>query len=174
MRKLIAVFLLVAFPVSAKPTVINLEWAEFREITGLIRFRPKVTVFMGKDGHEKIRMKLERVSDSGITLSRQGRRVLARREDVHSVRISPRFGNPLKWRLIAAAAAYPLWLGGLTLGLAIPSGIPEGRWYNNRNAGQGMIVGFGLPAAVYLLAQRADRRSGLIIVNLIEAKEDPK
>lgn len=174
MRRLIAVGLLVAFPVSAKPTVIKLEWTEFREMTVLIRFRPKVTVFMGKDGQEQIRMKLERVSDSGITLSRQGRRAFVERESVHSVRISPRFGNPVKWRLIAVAAAFPLWLGGLTLGLSIPGGIPEGRWYSNRNAGQGMIVGFGLPAAVYLLARRADRRGGSIIVNLLEGREDPK
>lgn len=174
MRRLIAVFLLVAFPVSAKPTVINLEWNELREMAGLIRFRPKVTVFMGKDGRERIRMNLERVSASGITLSRQARRTLVKREDVHSVRMSPRWGNPLKWRLIAAAAAFPLWLVGLTVGLGIPGGIPEGRWHSNRHTGQGVIVGFGLPAAVYLLAQRADRRGGSIIVKLIEGKENPK
>ena len=160
MRRLIAVFLLVAFPVSAKPTVVSLEWAEFREMAGLIRLRPKVTVFMGRDGQERIRMRLERVSTSGITLSRQARRTLVKREDVHSVRMSPRWGNPLKWRLIAAAAAFPLWLVGLTVGLGIPGGIPEGRWHSNANTGQGVLVGLGLPAAVYLLAQRADRRGG--------------
>lgn len=174
MRRLIAVFLLVAFPAAAKPTVINLEWAEFREMSGLIRFRPKVTVFMGKDGQERIRMRLERVSASGITLSRQARRTLVKREDVHSVRLSPRWGNPVKWRLIAAAAAFPLWLVGLTVGLGIPGGIPEGRWHSNRNTGQGVLVGVGLPAAVYLLAQRADRRGGSIIVKLIEGEENPK
>ena len=174
MRKLIAVFLLLAFPVSAKPTVINLEWTEFQEMAGLIRFRPKVTVFMGTDGQERIRMNLERVSASGITVSRKARRALVKREDVHSVRLSPRWGNPLMWRLIASAAAFPLWLVGLTLGLSIPGGIPEGRWPSNRNTGQGVIVGFGLPVAVYLLAQRADRHRGSIIVKLIEGKENPK
>ncbi len=174
MRKLIAVFLLVALPVSAKPAVINLEWAEFREMTGLIQFRPKVTVFMGKDGQERIRMNLERVSASGITLSRQARRTLVKRENVYSVRMSPRWGNPLKWRLIASAAAFPLWLVGLTVGLGIPGGIPEGRWHSNRNTAQGVIVGVGLPAAVYLLAQRADRRGGSIIVKLIEGKDNPR
>ena len=174
MRKLIAGFLLLALPVSAKPTVINLEWAEFREMTGLIRFRPKVTVFMGKDGQERIRMNLERVSASGIALSRQARRTLVKRENVYSVRMSPRWGNPLKWRLIASAAAFPLWLVGLTVGLGIPGGIPEGRWHSNRNTAQGVIVGVGLPAAVYLLAQRADRRGGSIIVKLTEGKDNPR
>ena len=174
MRPLIALLLLLAVPAAAKPTVVNLTWEEFQGMTEHLKFRRKVTVFTGKDGRDRIRMRLERVSASGITLSKNSLRTLAKREDVHSVRISPRYGNPLKWRLIASAAAFPLWLVGITLGLSIPGGIPEGRWHSNRNTLQGVIVGFGLPAAVYVLAQRADKRNGAIIIELEQRTESPK
>ena len=42
----------------------------------------------------------------------------------------------------------------------------------NRNAGQGIALAFALPVAVYLIAQRANRRSGAIVFELDERKED--
>lgn len=176
MRRLIALFLLAIFPVSAKPTVVALEWGDFQEVAKLVRFREKVTVRTGAEGRERIRGKLVGVSGSGIRISKKGRsastHVLIDRERVHSVRMLPRRGNPIMWRVLAGAAAFPLWLVGLTFGLSIPGGIPEGRWYKNRNAGQGIALAFALPAAVYLIAQRADRRGGAIVFELDEGKED--
>ena len=168
MRQLTALFVLAAIPASAKPTVITLEWSEFREMAEHIRFRKKVTVFTGAEGRDQIRMKLAGVSDSGITLAKKALRIAIDREDVHSVRMSPRWGNPLKWRLIAGALAFPLWFVGMNLGLMIPDGIPAGRWYNSDHAPQGFTVSLALPMAVYLLAQRADRRNGAIIFKLEE------
>lgn len=176
MRRLIVLFLLAIFPVSAKPTVLALEWSDFQVVAEHGMFRGKLTVRIGPEGRESIRGKLVGVSGSGISISKKGRsasmHTLIDRQRVHSVRMSPKRGNPIMWRVLAGAGAFPLWLVGLTIGLAIPGGIPEGRWYNNRHAGQGIALAFGLPAAVYLIAQRADRRRGAVVIELDNWKED--
>ena len=175
MLRLTGLLLLASLPALAKPTVIYLEWREFQKMADLIQFRPKVTVFTGEHGQERIRGKFTGIYDSGIAFAKKGtRQPLIKREDVHSVRMSPRRGNPQKWRVIAGIAAFPLWFVGINLGLAIPGGIPEGRWYKNRHLPQGLLVGFGMPAAVWMLAQRADRRGGSIIVKLEKRRENPK
>lgn len=176
MRRLIAALLLAVFPISAGSAPIALEWGDFRRVADHVRHRERVTVRTGPEGRERIRGKLVEISDSGITVAKRGpsprQHVWIERERVRSVRLSPKKGNPVKWRALAGVAAFPLWIVGMTFGLSIPGGIPEGRWYNNRHTGQGVIFGFGLPIAVYALAQRADRRKGAIVIELKEGKEN--
>ena len=178
MRRLIALFLLAVSSAPADPTVVTLKWEDFQSVAEHVEFRKKVTIRTGEEGQDRIRAKLVGVSDAGITISKKGpttaTHTLIGREEVHSVRISPKWGNPLKWRTVASIAAFPLWFVGMNLGLAIPGGIPQGRWYKNPHAPQGFALAFGLPTAVYLLAQRADRRNGAIIINLDEGKENLK
>ena len=127
MLRLTGLLLLASLPALAKPTVIYLEWREFQKMADLIQFRPKVTVFTGEHGQERIRGKFTGIYDSGIAFAKKGtRQPLIKRENVHSVRMSPRRGNPQKWRVIAGIAAFPLWFVGINLGLAIPGGIPAG------------------------------------------------
>ncbi len=146
MRRLIASFLLVPAPASAKPTVLDLERNDFQGMANLIRFRKKVPVRIGSEGLGRIRGKLLRVSDTGVTISKKGPltavHTMIKKENLHSARMSPRWGNPWKRKNVAVIAAFPLWLVGLTVGLAIPDGIPEGRWHSNRHLPQGLAVGF--------------------------------
>ncbi len=178
MRRLIASLLLAAFPISAKPPALALDWSELQQVVDHVDLRQRVAVRTGEEGRERIRGKLERVSDSGITISRKGSsrgaHTWIERERVHSVHLYPKNTSSLKWRALAVAGAFPLWLVGLTLGLSIPDGIPEGRWYRNRNRVQGLIVGFGLPAAVYAVSHQADRRSGAMVIELRGRKENLK
>ncbi len=178
MRRLIASLLLAALPISAKPPTLTLDWSEFRQVVEHVDFRQRVAVRTGEEGRERVRGKLEGASDSGITIAKKGSSSGAHtwieRERVYSVRLYPKKRSSLKWRALAVAGAFPLWIVGLTLGLSIPDGIPEGRWYKNRNRVQGIIGGFGLPLAVYALAHRADRHSGAMVLELKKGKENLK
>ncbi len=169
--RVIAAFLLLAIPVSAKPTVLHLRWNELQTVAGSANFRSKVTVRTGPAGKSRKRGSLERIDETGIVLRKRSGRITVQRTDVHSVRLGRKRGNSYVWRTIAVAGSFPLWLIGLSVGLAIPGGIPEGRWWKMDRTPQGVASSIALPAAVYWLAHRADRKRRDIVVTLKRGTE---
>ena len=171
--RLIAAFLLFAIPVSAKPTVLHLRWIELQTVAESSGFRKKVTVRTGPDGRSRTRGSLESINETGLVLGKRNGLTTVRRTDVHSVRLGRKRGNSYIWRTIAIAGSFPLWLIGLSVGLAIPGGIPEGRWWKMDRTPQGVASSIALPAGIYWLAHRADMKRRDIIVKLKRGREDP-
>ena len=169
--RLISALLLVAIPVSARPTVLRLQWTDLQAVAENANFRQKVTVRTGPGGKGRARGSLESINETRLVLRKGGELVAIHRRAVHSVRLGRKKGNPFKWRAISMIAMLPLWFVGMNVGLMIPGGIPEGRWWRNRHAPQGWLVSIALPAGVYWLALRADKGNGDFIVELKRGKE---
>ena len=172
MRRLITILLLVVFPISARPTILRLEWNEFQAVADNANFRQMVTVWTGPRGTGRVRGKLEAVTETELVLQKGMDQARINRLAVHSVRLSRKKGNPFRWRAVACIVLAPLWFAGMNVGLMIPGGIPEGRWWKNRHAPQGWLMSIALPAGIYLLALRADKGNGDFIVELKRGKEN--
>ena len=152
--------------------MLRLEWNEFQAVADNANFRQMVTVRTGPRGTGRVRGKLEAVTETELVLQKgmdQGR---INRLAVHSVRLSRKKGNPFQWRAVACIVLAPLWFAGMNVGLMIPGGIPEGRWWKNRHAPQGWLMSIALPAGIYWLALRADKGNGDFIVELKSGKEN--
>ena len=168
--RLIATLLIVAVPASAAPTVLHLQWNELQVVAEGENFREKVTVRTEPDGTGRVRGKLEAITDTSLILRKgAGQRVIDRAA-VHSVRLGRKRGNPFRMRIVGIALMFPMWFVGLHLGLSIPGGIPEGRWWKMSRTPQGLAASAALPAGIYWLTQRADRKAGAIIVELKRGK----
>ena len=169
--RLIAALLIVAIPVSASPTVLHLQWNELQVVAESENFRERVTVRTGQDGTGRVRGKLEAITDASLILQNRAGQTAIDRAAVHSVRLGRKRGNPFRMRIVGAALMFPMWFVGLHLGLSIPGGIPEGRWWKMSRTPQGLAASAALPAGIYWLTQRADRKAGSIIVELKRGKE---
>ncbi|MXY68381.1 MAG: hypothetical protein F4Y47_07455 [Acidobacteriia bacterium] len=170
--RLIAALLIIAVPASAGPTVLSLRWNELQVVAEGENFREKVTVRTEPDGTRRVRGKLEAITDTSLILRNDRGKIAIERTAVHSVRLGRKRGNPFRMRIVGAALMFPMWFVGLHLGLSIPGGIPEGRWWRMSRTPQGLAASVALPVGIYWLTQRADRRAGSIIVELKREREN--
>ena len=135
-------------------------------------FREQVTVRMEPDGTRRVRGKLEAITVTSLILRNDRGKIAIDRTAVHSVRLGRKPGNPFRMRIVGAALMFPMWFVGLHLGLSIPGGIPEGRWWRMSRTPQGLAASIALPVGIYWLTQRADRKAGSIIVELKREREN--
>lgn len=173
MRAMIVILMLASIPAAARPVYLHLKWDEFRTVIGHGNYRQKVIVQTGDYGRHRNKGRLASVTETGVVLQVRKSQTVIDRSDVHSIQMLPRMGLPGKWRTWAAIGMFPLWLVGFHVGLGIPGGIPEGRfWKLGRRTAQGVALGFALPAGVYWLAHRADTRNGTVIVRLRDRRKE--
>lgn len=170
--RLIAALLIVAVPAAAGPTVLSLRWNELQVVAEGENFRETVTVRTEPDGTRRLRGKLEAITDTSLILRNDRGKIEIDRTAVHSVRLGRKRGNPFRMRIVGAALMFPMWLVGLHLGLSTPGGIPEGRWWKMSRTPQGLAASVALPAGIYWLTLRADRKVGSIIVELKREREN--
>ena len=147
-----------------------------RAVAAHAEIAPRVVVWLAPDGRKRVKGHLVEMTNAGITLKNprynnpQTQNRYVSRQDVHTVRLAPvmgeRFrGHPYRWRLVAVAAAFPVWLGAYYLGVSL-GGIREGPIFKTKDAWHGLVLAFGLPYGLYRLAWRADRRRGAIFIEV--------
>ena len=166
--RLIALLLLVALPVSAKPVEVEMGWDDMRTAVNHSDFLPNARVRTGPDGSSQVKGRLGRITESGLTIVRNRRPTFFDRDEVHSVRLVPRKASTRRHRQAAAIAA-PLIGAGACSGFLVltcwtANACMEGLSSPPRLAFHVGALMIGVPYLVYRLAKRADRGSIVIVL----------